>query len=245
MQQVNISAVAKALTSQERLFVSLADGIGSSMLQLALLSEQAVTDLPRLPEESWKAVSDISRSSMQLLEAYSLTMRLQGGTAEPELEPVALGSLLHETKRMLEPYAAQQSMRLEVDLPHRLEPVVSDPMILRSALVSLGQVFVTAGSQTGAEQGIVRLRAYRTRYGIVAGWYSQGIHLTASAFSRAKRLGGWAQQPYSELVSGPATGVFLADSLLGAVSSRLHVAKYHNSSGLAATLPVCNQLRLV
>jgi hypothetical protein len=63
--------------------------------------------------------------------------------------------------------------------------------------------------------------------------------------SRARKLGGWAQQPYGELVSGPASGLFIAENLLAAVSGKLHVARYHNATGLAATLPACRQLQLV
>jgi hypothetical protein len=92
---------------------------------------------------------------------------------------------------------------------------------------------------------VIRLGAHRSRYGVVAGWYSQGLQLTSGALGRARRLGGWAQQPYGELVSGPATGVFIADNLLTAVSGKLHVARYRNATGLAVTLPACQQLQLV
>lgn len=244
MQQ---SKWAKVLNDQERLFVSLADGMHNTMLQLALLSEQAAhANSSDAEPAQWHMVTDLSRASLQLLESYTLTMRLQGGTAEPELEPVAMTSLLHETLRILEPYAKQLQVKLELDLPGRLEPVVSDRSILQSALVSLGQVFITAQSQTEhALTEPLRLSVHRGRYGIVAGWYSEGLQLTAQALARARRLGGWAQQPYSELVSGPATGVFIAESLLSSVSGRLHVARYHKATGLAATLPACQQLQLV
>nr|MBP9761874.1 hypothetical protein [Candidatus Saccharibacteria bacterium] len=191
-------------------------------------------------------VNDLSRSSLQLLESYTLTMRLHGGSAQPEQEPVAVTSLLNDTLHSLSPYAKQLSITLELDVPSRLEPIFSDRAILQSALLMLGQVFVDAQSQSEPDQpAVLRLGAHRSGYGVVTGWYSQSLQLTSGALRRARKLGGWAQQPYSELVSGPATGLFIADSLLASVSTTLHVAKYHNATGLAATLPSCHQLQLV
>lgn len=242
-------AWAKVLSDEEQLFVSLADGVSHTMLQLATLSEISMSTEKRSSAtrgQDWRLVHDLTRSSLQLLESYTLTMRLQGGSAQPELEPVAVTSLLYDTLHTLDPFAKQLSVALELDMPQRLEPVVSDRAILQSALLSLGQVFVLSQSQAEPQHpSVVRLSAHRGGYGIVAGWYGQGLQLTASALARARKMGGWAQQPYSELVSGPATGVFIADSLLSSVATKLHVARYHNAMGLAVTLPACRQLQFV
>jgi hypothetical protein len=232
-------------SEQEKLFVSLADGITNTMLQLALLSEQGSAASATSQTERWQAVHDVSWASLQLLEGYTLTMRLQGGTAEPELEPVAVASLLNDTLHLLEPYAKQMQVSIVLDMPARLQPVITDRAILQSALLSLGHVFITAQSECDAAAKTVQISAHKGSHGVVAGWYGHGVQLTSQALRRARRLGGWAQQPYGELVSGPASGVFIADSLLSTVSTRLHVARYHNASGLAATLPACRQLQLV
>ncbi|MBL8122121.1 hypothetical protein JNM87_05225 [Candidatus Saccharibacteria bacterium] len=242
MQQ---STWAKALSGQERLFVSLADGVSHTMLQLARLSEQAGSTPRGTQAERWQIVRDLSEASLQLLEGYTLTMRLQGGVAQPELEPLTVGSLLTETKRLLEPYARQLSVQLALDVAHGLEPIISDRSIVQSALLSLGQVMVTAQAQSDAAERTVYLGAHKGRYGVVAGWYCQNLPLSADALRRARKLQGQAQQPYSQLVGGPASGVFIAESLLHTVSTKLHVARYHNATGLAATLPLCNQLQLV
>lgn len=240
---------AKILSGDEQLFVSLADGVSHTMLQLAALSDECITDgelLRSSDTDQWQAVHDLTRTSLQLLESYTLTMRLQGGSASPEFEPVSVLSLLYDTLHELEPYAAQLSVRLELDVPQRLEPITSDRAILQSALLSLGQVFVAAQSQTDqTTPAVLRLGAHRGGYGVVTGWYGQGLQLTTGALNRARKLGGWAQQPYAELVSGPASGVFIADSLLSSLATKLHVGRYHNATGLAITLPACRQLQLV
>ncbi len=230
--------------NHEQLFMSLADGIGHTMQQLARLSEHAGSN-PDIQSEYWRAVHDLTQSSMQLLEGYTLSMRLAQGTVEPELEPIAVTSLLYDAAHLLEPLAKQLQVHLELDMPGRLSPIMSDRTILQSAILSLGQVFIAAQSGMHKEGGTVRLGAHRGRYGIVAGWYGEGLDLTTGALSRARKLRGVAEQPMGELASGAATGVFIADTLLHSVASRLHVARYHNASGLAVTLPTCQQLQLV
>ncbi|HEY4161191.1 MAG TPA: hypothetical protein VGM08_03960, partial [Candidatus Saccharimonadales bacterium] len=91
----------------------------------------------------------------------------------------------------------------------------------------------------------VHLSAHRGRYGVVAGLYGQAPGFGADSLHRAQQLVGKARQPLQRLVSGPAAGVFVADSLLQALSTRLHVARYHNLTGLAATLQPSQQLSLI
>jgi hypothetical protein len=88
------------------------------------------------------------------------------------------------------------------------------------------------------------LSAHHGRYGVVAGCYSSTA-LGTDTFRRAQSMQGRARQPIQQLVSGPAAGVFVADSLLQTLSARLHVARYRGMTGLAATLQPSEQLQLV
>ncbi len=222
----------------------MADGVSHTLLQLTRLSESAQILPAHRQQEHWAAIHDITNSSLQLLESYTHLLRLHGGTAEPQLEPVAITSLLQETMHALGSFAHQLQVEIVLDMPNRLEPVFSDRAILQSALVSLGQVFLTAQAETD-DKSVLRLSAHRGRSGIVAGWYGHGYELSNRALRRARRMYGAVQQPLHELTSSAASGVFIADGLLEAVSSSLHVARYHNAHGLAATLPMCRQLQLV
>lgn len=228
---------------QEQLFISLADGVSHALLQIARLSESAQA-ARRQSGKQWQSVHDISQATMQLLEGYSLTLRLQQGLQTPVAEPVAAKVLLAETARLLRPYAEQYGVQIELDVSSRLEPVLSDRLVLQSALLSLGQVFVMANAEREDPQP-VRLAAHRSRYGIVVGVYGQGLEMTSAALRRARSLRGKALQPYSQFVSGAASGVFVADGLLESVASKLHASRYHNTSGLAATIPACRQLQIV
>ncbi len=226
------------------LFVSVADGVSRALLQISRAAEVAPGLKPKARQAQLAAIHDISQASLQLLEGYALTLRLQSGHEQPELAPLSIKSLLSDTAQLLSPYAAQFNIQLELDVSARLEPILSDRNILQAALVSLGQVFIAAHSET-EERGVVRLAAHKTRYGIVVGLYGKGVEMSNSALRRARALGGKAFQPYSGFVSGAASGVFVADGLLHALPAQLHAARYHNAAGLAATLPVCQQLELV
>jgi hypothetical protein len=111
-------------------------------------------------------------------------------------------------------------------------------------MTSLGQVFVLAQAEA-EDPSVVRLAAHRSRYGIVAGLYGNSSQLGADSLRRAHALQGKARQPLQRLVSGPAAGVFVADSLLQTLAARLHIARYRNLTGLATTLQPSQQLQLV
>ncbi len=230
--------------SQEQLFISVADGISHTLLQIHRLSELARGEQARVQATNWQTVHDITGASLALLEGYSMTLRLQQGMESPVVAPVATAVLLRDTATLLAPYAKQFGVQIELDVSSRLEPILSDRLVLQAALVSLGQVFILAHAETEQPRPI-RLAAHRTRYGIVVGLYGYGIEMSSAALRRARNLRGKAHQPYSQFVSGPASGIFVADGLLHSVAAQLHAARYHNVAGLAVTMPACNQLQLV
>ncbi|HSX05616.1 MAG TPA: hypothetical protein VLF69_04065 [Candidatus Saccharimonadales bacterium] len=232
------------LGDQERLFLCLVEQLSRPFLQVARLGELAATEPPKKAAQHWELARTIASSSLQLVESYALSLRLHGSVTALNLEPITVSSLLYDTAQALQPYARQYAVGLELEAGARLQPVLADRSVLQSALTALGQVFVLAQSESD-EPAPVRLSAYRSRYGVVAGLYGQTAGLGADALRRAQQLTGKARQPLQRLVSGPAAGVFVADSLLHTLSAKLHVARYHNLTGLATTLQPSQQLQLV
>ncbi len=232
------------IQSQEQLFINVAEGISHTLLQVNRLSEIARTEAPEHQTTRWQTIQDVTAASLALLEGYAMTLRLQQGMESPVVAPVATAVLLRDTAHLLAPYAKQYGVQIELDVSSKLGPILSDRLVLQSALVSLGQVFIMAHAETEQPKPI-RLAAHKTRYGIVVGLYGYGIEMSSAALRRARTLRGKAFQPYSQLVSGPASGVFVADGLLHSVAAQLHAARYHNVAGLAVTIPACNQLQLI
>jgi hypothetical protein len=233
---------AAQLNSQEQLFLGLAEQLSRPFLQISRLAEIAATGSSASLD--WQAVQAIASSSLNLVESYALSLRIQGKLTPLELEPVTVSSLLYDTLQALSPYAKQYGVELELDTGPRLGPILADRNILQSALQNLGQVFIVAGAEAEKPQP-VRLAAHRGRYGVVAGLYGSEQGLSVDSLRRAHALQGSARQPLQRLVSGPAAGVFVADSLLQTLSARLHIARYHKLSGLAATLQPSQQLQFV
>lgn len=232
------------LSSQEQLFLGLAEQLARPLLTLTQLAELASGDDPATAAARWQLVQAIADSSLQLVESYALSLRVHGNVLALNLEPVTVSSLLYDTAQTLQPFAKQYGVDLELESGPRLQPILADRAVLQSAMTSLGQVFVLAQAESD-EPAAVRLAAHRSRYGVVAGLYGQMPHISVDSLRRAHALQGAARQPLSRLVSGPAAGVFVADSLLRALAARLHVARYRSLTGLAATLQPSQQLQLV
>jgi hypothetical protein len=230
------------LSSQEQLFLSLAEQLSRPLVQVARLAELGVRE-PGVVER-WQAVQAVAEASLSLVESYALSLRVHSKITPLQLEPVTVSSLLYDTAQALQPYAKQYGVELELETGPRLAPILADRGVLQSAMISLGQVFVSASAEDEKRQP-VRLAAHHGRYGVVAGLYGVYEQLGADSLRRARNLRGQARQPLQHLVSGPAAGVFVADSLLETLSARLHVARYHKLTGLAATLTPSQQLRLV
>lgn len=229
---------------QERLFLSLAEQLSQTFLRLTRVAEIAPSADESTRLQQWTLVHDVSEAAMLLTESYALNVRLLQHLATPQLEPISVSSLFYDAAQQLTPLAQRYGVELQLtDMP-RMSLIISDRVVLQSALVSLGQVFVAAQAEQESVQPL-HFVAHRSRYGVVAGLYTEQSELTTSIFRRSQSLYGTARQPLARLTSGPASGVFIADNLLNAIAAKLHVARYHNLGGLAATLPVCNQLQLV
>jgi hypothetical protein len=231
------------LNAQQRLFLSLADQLARPLLTVSRLSELASTT-EAVTAEEWRMVQAIATSSLRLIEGYTLSLRVHGKITPLQLEPVTVSSLLYDTAERLAPFAKYYGVAIELDAGTRTQPIIADRLVLQSAFESLGQVFVMSQAET-EQHTPLRLSAHRGRYGMIAGCYSETGTLGADSLRRARAVQGNARQPLEQLVSGPAAGVFVADSLLQTLAARLHVARYRHMSGLAVTLQLSQQLQLV
>lgn len=230
------------MSAQEQLLLSVVEQVKVPFVQIARLSELASSC--QNDAEAWQTVQAMANSALGLVESYALSLRLQGKLTPLELEPITVSSLLYDAAHELEPYAQQYHVELELDAGPKQLPIIGDRTVLKSALTSLGYVFVEASAQLDG-WAAVRLSAHRSRYGVVAGLYTGLEDFGADSLRRARAMQGRARQPLGRLSSSPAAGVFVADTLLQTLSSKLHVARYHKLTGLAATLSPSQQLQLV
>lgn len=236
---VNLSG--EAIEGQERLLRALAEQLKLPLLQIAHraeLSRQQQTD------EALRHIEDTASLALKLIDNYLLSTRLHQTVLI--LEPVSLSAMLHDTAQALQPVARQYGCELQLALNGKYGPVMAHPRGLAAALISLGQVFIEAGTLVdSSKKRIVTLAAHRSRQGITAGIFSDVEQLTSDIYRRAQTLYGHARQPLHAVTAASGAGVFVADSLLAAMATPLRVASHQKSKGLAATFLPSRQLSLV
>lgn len=224
-----------------RLLLALAEQLKVPLLQIARRAE--LLQLSGGEPGQLAAIELTADNAIRLIDNYLLSTRL---LANPGilLEPVSVSSILHDTAQALSRLADDHHCRLELHLSGRYEPVLAHREGLAAALLSIGHDMIEAETQQN-KHPVVTLAAHRGKKGIVAGVFGQSDGLTAEMFRRARTLYGQAQQPLATVSAHPATGIFVADSLLASMATKLRVAHHHKLSGLAATLAPSQQLSLV
>ena len=234
-----------SLEANGRLFMVLAEELKLPLQQIARAAELGRIRNEAGPEllTSMQVSAD---TALQLLDGYLLSLQLLARPADALLlEPVSVAAVLHETAEQLGTIAREYSVQLELVVEGRYEPVLAHRHVLECALLALGHALIEALSATGARQLRLQLASHRTRYGIVAGLYGEFAGLTPRLLRQARYLQGVARQPLADALLGSGAGVFVADALLGAMSSQLRVGRFQKMPGFAVTLPASEQLQLV
>lgn len=185
-------------------------------------------------------------AALTLVDSYLLGLELMSRQGGLELEPVSVASTLMDAAHDLDQFARQYRVELDVVIGGKFGPVMGHPGGLRAALLSLGFALVEAqASQDLRGPRRVVLATHRTPLGIVTGVYGQYEALSAERWRAALGLVGKARQPLTNLMPGSGAGLFVADTIMRSMDTRLRVGRYQRQSGLAATLQLSKQLRFV
>lgn len=211
----------------ERLLRALAEQLKLPLIQIAHHAELA-------HENALSEISLSAERALSLVDNYILASTMQ--QQELRFEPVAISSVLYDVAEALGPMARQYNCELELRLDGKYEPVMANQQGLRAALVTLGQSYIEAGTDSHSR---VILAGYKSRNGITAGLFAKHSEQTAELFRRALK----SDEPAGKTAA--SAGLYIADSILRAMAARLYVARHHNLNGLAATFVPSVQLHLV
>jgi hypothetical protein len=229
-----------AILSQE-LLLSVAEELKLPLLQITRQAEQGQlsgqTDLASI-----RATAD---SALHLLDNYALGVRLQMEPVQLDAEPVSVSSVLYDTGQQLDALAKSYGVELELNIAGRYGTVMAHRRGLQAALTSLGAALIEALPALEAPQLKLQLATHRSRYGIVAGLYTDTNRLTNQALQRGRRLQRRSRQPLTGLSHTNAAGIFVADTILQAMRLRLRASRHHRLYGLGTVLPPNNQMQLV
>lgn len=229
-----------------QLLMALAEQMKVPFLHIARRAELCNLAIDADPEAELQYIERSANAALQLIDGYLLGMRLMKGQLSLELEPVSVSSVLHDAAHTLSSYAKDYEVSLRLDIRGKYGPVMAERSALMTALTSLGQVFIEAQSQRESELLQLTLGAHRTSDGgIAAGVFGDLDGMSADMYRRARQLYGRSRQPMSGVTSSTGAGIFVADTIFNAFSTRLRVARHNNLSGLAATLLPSRQLSLV
>lgn len=183
-------------------------------------------------------------TALTLVDCYLLGLALAQGQTQLELEPVSLSSMLTTAAHELYYLARQHNIELEVQVAGKYEPVMASQRGLKAALLSLGYGLIDSEPQPGRHRHLT-LAAHRTPHGLVAGMYGDYENLEAREWRTALKLCGQASQPFAALCAGSGAGLFVADTILRAMTSQLRVGRRQKEAGLAATFQPSQQLAFI
>lgn len=212
---------------------------------LAVIARQA--ELSQLGTNGSQAVDTMlirtqAMTALTLVDSYLLGLQLFEEQTSLELEPVSISSTLVDVAHELDALAKQYDTQLELHIAGRYEPVMANTKGLRSALLTLGYALVEGHTLPDRR---LTLAVHRTPHGIVTGIYGNYQQLTGKKWRQAMELKGQAAQPFSVLSSGSSAGIFVAQTILQAMTTNLRVGKHLKQYGLATTLQPSQQLQFV
>lgn len=242
-----IQTVKDRIILPQALLALLTEDLKAPMALVARLSELAELSKSDT-NESLQNIRSVSQSALRLIDAYALALKLTNLDGAILLEPVSVSAIMAEVQHELESLAADYEVEIELVLPKQSSPVVTNHRALLTALTSAGASLIEAlatNREETAGQARLQLCAQNNKGGIRAGWYWSGAKIDAEILRRGGLLAATSRQPQAPISAGPSSGIFIADSILVAMGSRLRACKYHNLYGLATYLTASQQLLLV
>ncbi|HVX47801.1 MAG TPA: hypothetical protein VHA05_00380 [Candidatus Saccharimonadales bacterium] len=227
------------MSEGSELLLSVAEELKLPLMQIARQAEQGAPDV--------KAIRGTAEAAIRLLDNYELSLRLQSNPTRLQLEPVSVSSVLYDAGQQLDAMAKNYGIELELNVAGRYGTVMAHRQGLQSALTSLGAALIETLPALESPQLKLRLASHRSRYGIVAGLYTDTPQLTNTALKHGRRLQRQrvSRQPLTTISHTSGAGIFVADTILQAMSLRLRASRHHRLYGLGTVLPPNNQIALV
>ena len=234
-------AVNEPMQSQQ-LLLGLAEQLKLPLLQIARRAELGLLN----QAVDIAAIQATADSALKLIDSYVLGVRLaEEGQTMLALEPVSVSSVLYDTAQELSSVAKFYGVELELSIGGKYGPVVANRAALQAALTSLGMSLIEALPALDSKQLVLQLGAHKSRYGIVAGLYSDTAALNTDSFRKGAQLIGKSRQPLVGVSHSSGAGIFVADAILQAMQLKLQPTRHNRLYGLGAVLQPNNQLQLV
>lgn len=247
---------------REKVVNSAANGYGQLYSLLAALSADLALPLIQIKSvleltgsenysksgsvNNFETIQNSADNGLQLIEAYRLVLN-SGNIDSLQFEPVAIGAILQEVAHSLTPYAKQYNTALEIDVAHNLAPVLAHQPSLKAAIAVLSSSMIRAQVATVEQKNYrLLLAAHRgTEDAISTGVFSSITGLSDKTLRSARLQMGKARQPMTNVPTGAASGILIADMLCTAMWQPLRAAAHSGLHGLVTGLPISKQMHFV
>lgn len=194
-----------------------------------------------LGKHSANAIQLQAELSLKLIDSYILSAMSEHGQLALEMQPLALGSVMHEAAH--ETRKTSQATEIVVEA-HALSPVMTHRTALSGFLAMASNVLEEIRQNSGA--GKLVFRSYSERSGkIGVGVFIENDSLSAVDLRAALLLSGSSQMALSRHSAGSGVMLSVADTLASALGGCMQVKRMGNLRGFATCLPKSTQLSLV
>ncbi|HET9098193.1 MAG TPA: hypothetical protein VFN51_01095 [Candidatus Saccharimonadales bacterium] len=229
----------------QQLLLSVAEEIKMPLLKIARLAEYNSLAAAADRHEADNVIRATAESALHLIDNYILGVRL---ALEPQIfdaESVSVSSVLYDSCQQLDALAKSYGVGLEIDIAGKFGSVTANRKGLQAALVSLGASLIEALPALESSQLKLQLATHKTRYGVVAGVYSDTPQVSAQAIRSGRKLQQNTRQPFIGMSHNSGAGIFVADTLLRSMNLKLMTSRHHKKFGIGTVLQLNNQLQLV
>ncbi len=216
-----------------RLFKALAEQLKLSLVQI--IRQNQVSEMPDL------IVTTTASMGLKFIDGFLLSSE-NFDQKSLLFEPVSIGSVIYQAASDVAPYAEMYGCKLRIDMPKKLQPVMTSRESLRLALSSMVSAFAEANQAHDSE---IVITAYKSSEGIVTGVYSEQMDISAEDLMRALSLKGSSRQPLSQVSASPSVGVFIANAILTKIAAPITASKHNHLKGLSTILLPSRQLKLM
>jgi hypothetical protein len=223
------------------LLLTVSEELKLPLLQIARQAEQGRLD----GQADLRRIQGTADTALRLLDNYALGVRLALEPHRFEPEPVSVSSVLYDTGQQLDALAKSYGVGLELQVSAKCGPVVANRQALQAALVSLGSALIEALPATETPQLKLQLAMHRSRYGIVAGMYTDTKQVSQDALKQGRSLLASSRQPLRSLTHTSGAGIFVADAILQAMDLKLMASRHRRLYGLGTVLQPNRQMQLV